>query len=294
MLWPRRPTLILCRSAGNWLFRGRRWLDPADPDDRAAILSNYERLCTLFPPFGIACKLDKLIAALGTVTRRWAAVCRSSPTPHFLSMSSTLVVHPPAITVSATFGSSASLPRVLPTSAATVTSTALTGLPAFVQSAAADTAPTSCFALADIGDLDPRLPVATADDDYYESVCGMHAAAPDSPAWSSCRSDDSAGSDSDCDGGIDALHGPDAGTVANAGCSGGGPDDWLLLDVLADAAADGDGGGQGGALNAGQAVDTLLGEPGASTTPPPDGQPESFHGSWACGAWCMNDHYTIF
>ena len=109
-----------------------------------------------------------------------------------------------------------------------------------------------------------RLPAAILDKAYYESVCGMHAAAPDSPAWSSCRSDDSAGSDSDCDGGIDALHGPDAGTVANAGCSGGGPDDWLLLDVLADAAADGDGAGQGGGLNAGQAVDTLLGEPGAS------------------------------
>ena len=172
---------------------------------------------------------------------------------------------------------------------------------------------TSCFSLADIlvpgqlggtqgeqvGDVPvARLPAAIADDDYYESLCGLHATAPDSPAWSSCRSDDSAGSDSDCDGGIDALQGPDAGTVADAGGSCGGPDDWLLLDALADASADGTCAGQGGelspGLNAGQAVDMLLGEPGASTTPPPDGQPESIHGSWACGAWCMNDHYTIF
>ena len=56
--------------------------------------------------------------------------------------------------------------------------------------------------------------------------------------------------------------------MVDAGGSGGGPDNWLLLDGLADASADGDGAGQGGGLspglNAGQAVDMLLGEPGAS------------------------------
>ena len=65
------------RSAGNWLFRGRRWLDPANPEDRNALNVNYDRICIQFPEFEAACRRDKFIAALGAVAGRWAALCKN-------------------------------------------------------------------------------------------------------------------------------------------------------------------------------------------------------------------------
>jgi hypothetical protein len=61
----------LCFSvAGNWLFIGRRWLDPQEPDDRHAIDASYEALCTRFPDFS-RCSRESLLRALSEVSSSW-------------------------------------------------------------------------------------------------------------------------------------------------------------------------------------------------------------------------------
>jgi hypothetical protein len=66
------------RSAGNWLFRFRRWLDPADSEDAAALIANLDCLCALFPAISSAlatCGRDGFIRAIGEVVVRWGQVC---------------------------------------------------------------------------------------------------------------------------------------------------------------------------------------------------------------------------
>jgi hypothetical protein len=71
----------LCSDAGNWLFCGRRWINPADPDGRAKLDLHYDNLSILFPAFTTSCSLDRLIDAVSAVINSWsrhngsAAIC---------------------------------------------------------------------------------------------------------------------------------------------------------------------------------------------------------------------------
>jgi hypothetical protein len=59
------------RTAGTWLFAGRRWLNPDDPDDRSALLVNYDNLCLLFPAFAAACPVERFLETLTDVSASW-------------------------------------------------------------------------------------------------------------------------------------------------------------------------------------------------------------------------------
>jgi hypothetical protein len=62
-----------CRSdAGNWLFSGRNWIDPADPDGRTKLELHHNNLCLLYPAFAAACSCDRLIEAVAAVIDRWS------------------------------------------------------------------------------------------------------------------------------------------------------------------------------------------------------------------------------
>ena len=62
-----------CRSdAGNWLFSGRKWIDPADPDGRTKLELHHNNLCLLYPAFAAACSCDRLIEAVAAVIDRWS------------------------------------------------------------------------------------------------------------------------------------------------------------------------------------------------------------------------------
>ena len=51
-------------AAGNRVFAGRRWLDPADAADRAHLATGYDRLAEAFPDFPAACPRDRFLQAL--------------------------------------------------------------------------------------------------------------------------------------------------------------------------------------------------------------------------------------
>ena len=68
-------------SAGIWLFRGRRWLDPADPHDATALTANHARLCAQFPDVAQPAGLAAFLAAVGDVRRRWAALSCGDDAP---------------------------------------------------------------------------------------------------------------------------------------------------------------------------------------------------------------------
>ena len=55
--------------AGEWLFCDRRWLNPADPVDRARLESGYVALCADFPEFA-ACPRRAFLTRLAEVRRR--------------------------------------------------------------------------------------------------------------------------------------------------------------------------------------------------------------------------------
>ncbi len=57
-------------DAGNWLFCGRKWIDPADPDGRTKLDLHHDNLCILFPAFAAACSRDRLIEAVTAVIER--------------------------------------------------------------------------------------------------------------------------------------------------------------------------------------------------------------------------------
>jgi hypothetical protein len=61
-----------CSDAGNWLFSGRTWIDPADPDGRAKLDLHYDNLSILFPAFTASCSLDRLIDAVAAVVHSWS------------------------------------------------------------------------------------------------------------------------------------------------------------------------------------------------------------------------------
>ncbi len=61
-----------CSDAGNWLFCGRKWIDPADPDGRAKLDLHHYNLSVLFPGFASACSLDRFIDAVAAVINSWS------------------------------------------------------------------------------------------------------------------------------------------------------------------------------------------------------------------------------
>ena len=60
------------RSAGNWLFCHRRWLDPRIPEERQILDSNYDGLCATFPGFATCSKAD-YIKILADVCEAWSS-----------------------------------------------------------------------------------------------------------------------------------------------------------------------------------------------------------------------------
>ena len=61
-----------CSSAGNWLFRGRKWIDPADPDGRTMLQIHHHNLSILFPAATAACSLGRFIDAVAAVAGAWS------------------------------------------------------------------------------------------------------------------------------------------------------------------------------------------------------------------------------
>lgn len=66
-------------AAGTWLFAGRRWLQPHDPDDHSTLLVNYENLHALFPHMA-PCSLDRFLHVLSDVTEAWGRRLQDSGT----------------------------------------------------------------------------------------------------------------------------------------------------------------------------------------------------------------------
>ena len=64
----------MCRSAGNWLFCNRRWLNPDDQDDRAVLEENYTALASMFPEFAAACSRVDFFVHLSEVIGLWNKV----------------------------------------------------------------------------------------------------------------------------------------------------------------------------------------------------------------------------
>ena len=69
-------------AAGNWLFCNRRWLDPADPADRARLHAGYDALLSLFPAALTEVPRALFIEHLSEVTTAWADVARDGFSRH--------------------------------------------------------------------------------------------------------------------------------------------------------------------------------------------------------------------
>ena len=84
--------------AGNWLFSGRRWLDPADQDGITKLRLNYHNLCNLFPAFAAACPASRFIAAVADVADSWRrhAAVRISGIAGFMSIADFGPAAPPS------------------------------------------------------------------------------------------------------------------------------------------------------------------------------------------------------
>ena len=61
-----------CSVAGNWVFRGRRWLRPDIPEDRHKLEAGYNQLCAQFPVAQI-CSKDNFINTLGSISSSWVS-----------------------------------------------------------------------------------------------------------------------------------------------------------------------------------------------------------------------------
>ncbi len=59
------------RTAGNWLFCNRRWLNPEDAEDRAHLERAYATLCASFPAFA-TCPRAEFFRTLAEVAGSWA------------------------------------------------------------------------------------------------------------------------------------------------------------------------------------------------------------------------------
>ncbi len=68
-------------DAGNWLFCGRRWIDPSDPDGRIKLDLHYHNLCALFPAFATDCSHDRFIGAVSAVIDSWSRHAEAESDP---------------------------------------------------------------------------------------------------------------------------------------------------------------------------------------------------------------------
>ena len=66
------PLVTFCSDAGNWLFCGRKWIDPADPDGRTKLELHHHNLSILFPAITAACSRDRFIDAVAAVIESWS------------------------------------------------------------------------------------------------------------------------------------------------------------------------------------------------------------------------------
>ena len=57
--------------AGNWLFSGRRWRNPAAASDRAALSAGYNDLVAAFPAFS-CCPRDRFLKIIGETCASWS------------------------------------------------------------------------------------------------------------------------------------------------------------------------------------------------------------------------------
>ena len=63
----------MLRSAGNWLFCNRRWLNPSFPPDRARLDAGYDALCAAFPA-AAACPRSIFLTRIAHVSTAWSIV----------------------------------------------------------------------------------------------------------------------------------------------------------------------------------------------------------------------------
>ena len=61
--------------AGNWLFSGRRWRNPHNPQDRAALIAGYDSLVATFPDFA-RCSRDRFLATISSFWSSWSRSTR--------------------------------------------------------------------------------------------------------------------------------------------------------------------------------------------------------------------------
>jgi hypothetical protein len=61
--------------AGNWLFSGRRWRNPRNPQDRAALIAGYDSLVATFPDFA-RCSRDRFLATISSFWSSWSRSTR--------------------------------------------------------------------------------------------------------------------------------------------------------------------------------------------------------------------------
>jgi hypothetical protein len=62
---------LYIRQAGHWLFSHRRWLDPLNHADRAALDANFADLCCAFPPFAASCDATRFLESLLDISAAW-------------------------------------------------------------------------------------------------------------------------------------------------------------------------------------------------------------------------------
>jgi hypothetical protein len=62
---------MLFSIAGNWLFSGRRWLDPEDSEDRIILDLKYENLLLMFPAFG-NCPKAHFFRSISAIRTSWS------------------------------------------------------------------------------------------------------------------------------------------------------------------------------------------------------------------------------
>jgi hypothetical protein len=75
--------------AGNWLFSGRRWRNPQNSNDRAALIAGYDELVATFPVFS-RCSRDRFLVTIYSFWSSWSLSTRhnlpdpqgSYPTPN--------------------------------------------------------------------------------------------------------------------------------------------------------------------------------------------------------------------
>ena len=61
-----------CSDAGDLLFCGRKWIDPADPDGRTKLDLHHYNLCALFPAFAAACPRAQFLSTVAAVAESWS------------------------------------------------------------------------------------------------------------------------------------------------------------------------------------------------------------------------------